>query len=331
LAEEGFAMASPTPSPNDLTRQQLDELDALLQRMLSLPIGSGMSGASPAASSATPAAASQFPSVLAAHPGLADYPLPPEWKEPAAATPPVPPPGWRSDAPATSARPPHWPSQPFRGEDDDELASNSVAVVSNSAGVAGGAASQPVSRDAVINFAGSESAGTGFESQPSPASSDSLSVTTTEMNLKVPRTVRGVDAPLVPPPPVATASAVSSTTPSVSKVAATTPPPEEAIPLRLNAETCGDDPGQPTALSPQVCETASTCDRAPAPVGTPIWLWPLIGMNAVIELLLGLMGPIGRFMMHPTVRQLLGWVGLMLLTAAAVWSAVSLGWVPGVR
>src|SRR2546423_85779 len=26
------------PSPNDLTRQQLDELDALLQRMLSLPL-----------------------------------------------------------------------------------------------------------------------------------------------------------------------------------------------------------------------------------------------------------------------------------------------------
>lgn len=32
-------MAS-APSPNDLTRQQLDELDALLQRMLSLPLGS---------------------------------------------------------------------------------------------------------------------------------------------------------------------------------------------------------------------------------------------------------------------------------------------------
>ena len=26
------------PSPNDLTRQQLDELDALLQRMLALPL-----------------------------------------------------------------------------------------------------------------------------------------------------------------------------------------------------------------------------------------------------------------------------------------------------
>lgn len=31
-------MPVPTTSPNDLTRQQLDELDALLQRMLSLPL-----------------------------------------------------------------------------------------------------------------------------------------------------------------------------------------------------------------------------------------------------------------------------------------------------
>src|SRR5438128_10298532 len=31
-------MPAPAVSPNDLTRQQLDELDALLQRMLSLPL-----------------------------------------------------------------------------------------------------------------------------------------------------------------------------------------------------------------------------------------------------------------------------------------------------
>jgi hypothetical protein len=37
------------PTANDLTRQQLDELDALLQRMLSMPAGSGDSlGATPA-------------------------------------------------------------------------------------------------------------------------------------------------------------------------------------------------------------------------------------------------------------------------------------------
>ena len=66
-------------------------------------------------------------------------------------------------------------------------------------------------------------------------------------------------------------------------------------------------------------------------VGTPIWFWPLLAINTVMEWLLGLMGPIGATMMHPTIRQILGWIGVMLLTASAVWSAVSLGWIPGVR
>ena len=35
---EGFPPMAASPSPNDLTRQQLDELDVLLQRMLALPI-----------------------------------------------------------------------------------------------------------------------------------------------------------------------------------------------------------------------------------------------------------------------------------------------------
>jgi hypothetical protein len=36
---QGFPAMATTPTPNDLTRQQLDDLDALLQRMLSVPIG----------------------------------------------------------------------------------------------------------------------------------------------------------------------------------------------------------------------------------------------------------------------------------------------------
>jgi hypothetical protein len=40
-------MPAPAVSPNDLTRQQLDELDALLQRMLSLPVGKPAEAAPP--------------------------------------------------------------------------------------------------------------------------------------------------------------------------------------------------------------------------------------------------------------------------------------------
>jgi hypothetical protein len=60
------------PSPNDLTRQQLDELDALLQRMLSVPL--------------VPA----------------DTPAPVTTPGPRAETPPLPP-IWRVDPPAPSA------------------------------------------------------------------------------------------------------------------------------------------------------------------------------------------------------------------------------------
>lgn len=68
-----------SPSPNDLTRQQLDELDTLLQRMLGLPL-------------APP------PDAAPARRPVDPLPLP----EPAVR----PPAGWRADAPATAARPP---------------------------------------------------------------------------------------------------------------------------------------------------------------------------------------------------------------------------------
>ncbi|QJW95939.1 hypothetical protein [Frigoriglobus tundricola] len=69
------------PSPNDLTRQQLDELDALLQRMLSVPL--------------TPA---ETP-VPANRPGA--RPQPTAWR----AEPPVPP----AEVPAPPAPPPVMP------------------------------------------------------------------------------------------------------------------------------------------------------------------------------------------------------------------------------
>lgn len=76
------------PSPNDLTRQQLDELDALLQRMLALPLN-------------TP-----DDPPAAAHAPVTPLPLPPE-VVPAARN-------WRVDPPAPSPSPaPHvLPSAP---------------------------------------------------------------------------------------------------------------------------------------------------------------------------------------------------------------------------
>lgn len=76
-----------SPSPNDLTRQQLDELDVLLQRMLSLPI-----------SQPEPAVAFPPPPPLPELPPVAPRPAPREPAEPPAAS-------WRADTPAASKIP----------------------------------------------------------------------------------------------------------------------------------------------------------------------------------------------------------------------------------
>jgi hypothetical protein len=83
------------PSPNDLTRQQLDELDALLQRMLSLPLNP--------------------PEVpMAAAPPMPEPPVPPSWRvdPPAASMTASAPHLLLTDPPAPPAPPPSPPPAP---------------------------------------------------------------------------------------------------------------------------------------------------------------------------------------------------------------------------
>src|SRR5262245_25764346 len=76
-------MPAPAVSPNDLTRQQLDELDALLQRMLSLPV--------------------QKPAEPAPPPRLPDPPVPPR---PVRTDPPTPGPTPHLSFPPAREEPP---------------------------------------------------------------------------------------------------------------------------------------------------------------------------------------------------------------------------------
>lgn len=82
-------MATP-PTPNDLTRQQLDELDALLQRMLALPLNKG-EGVTPFRS----------PPPLPDLPAVPADPLVGGQRPPS----PLPPDGWRADEPAPAKTP----------------------------------------------------------------------------------------------------------------------------------------------------------------------------------------------------------------------------------
>ena len=98
------------PSANDLTRQQLDELDALLQRMLSLPVNppdSVPSGAPPAAlnrRNETPAAVPRF--VPQSMPS-AELPRP---RFPEPVPPPAPMPAVRPSVAAVPAQEPSLPT-----------------------------------------------------------------------------------------------------------------------------------------------------------------------------------------------------------------------------
>jgi hypothetical protein len=47
----------------------------------------------------------------------------------------------------------------------------------------------------------------------------------------------------------------------------------------------------------------------------------------MMELVLGLLGPLGAVITAPAVKHLLGVTGLGLLAAAAAWSARGMGWV----
>jgi hypothetical protein len=78
-------MATAAHSPNDLTRQQLDELDALLQRMLSLPLNPPDSFAPSAAAPAQPYA----PPMPMPAPVAREAPLPVQVPAPRVFTPPA--------------------------------------------------------------------------------------------------------------------------------------------------------------------------------------------------------------------------------------------------
>jgi hypothetical protein len=83
------------PSANDLTRQQLDELDALLQRMLSLPMSTSDAPPAPPPPPASPPWRVDGPSLAqapAARLTAPPEPLPPPVRPPVFEAPPAPPP-----------------------------------------------------------------------------------------------------------------------------------------------------------------------------------------------------------------------------------------------
>ncbi len=238
---------SPPVNPNDLTRHQLDELDALLQRMLSLPLG----GSPPAGAS--------------------------DDDRPAALTMPEIPPlpaslsggNWRNDA-APIHRLPHPPQ------------------------VMGDANTLTWGHDAPARSTPANFHVPTLSTLPPP----SVEVIPDTIPLFGPpveaRTLRGVDAPALPPnyrpEPAADVLLVPAPAP-VHAAAAMFAPPGTAAPTE--------------------------------PVPTAVW--PVYAVNSLLETGLDLCGPFGKLFTNRTSKQLLGWTGVALLAASAVWLARGYG------
>lgn len=238
---------SPPVNPNDLTRHQLDELDALLQRMLSLPLG----GPPPAGASGDDRpAALTMPEI-----------------------PPLPAPSgggnWRNDA-APAHRLPHAPQ------------------------VMGDANTLTWGHDAPARSTPANFHVPTLSTLPPP----SVEVIPDTIPLFGPpaeaRTLRGVDAPALPPnyrrEPVADVLLVPAPAPVHAAAAMFAPP------------------------------------GAAAPAGpVPAAVWPVYAVNSLLETGLGLCGPFGKLVTNRTSKHLLGWTGVALLAASAVWVARGYG------
>jgi hypothetical protein len=232
-----------TPSPNDLTRQQLDELDALLQRMLAIPA---------AVPEPLPAAQVELPD---------------------------PPTGWRADRPAAA------PAVPT-----PHLAAVAAAVP------------EPAAAVARVN---------PFSFVPTP-----------EEPIEPPEQVAAPSRLFGPPtpetgvPPSAPESAAVTWAP-VQKTLAAAPTPADPGPIDLKAVPAGPAATSKPATMPETKQGAS---------GVPAWLWPVFGMNWLIEKGLSLFGPPGMALATPAMKYMLGGVGILLMVGAAVWTARGMGW-----
>lgn len=229
------------PSPNDLTRQQLDELDALLQRMLNLPLT--------AVDPPPPAPAGGSARQLAAVGG------------PAAPAP----------APAPHLAAVELPRPPARAP--------RVTVT---------ALPEAVPTAVVVARA---------EAPPEPA---------------VPVLAAPPAAELAPPPaPEPMALEADDDGPIITPAAL----PGRAAGRSRSPARVADAPRPPAPPLPAAPEPASSAPRTPH--SNPL-LWPLVAVDRVADVVLGLMGPPGWLLRTGFGKNLLGLagIGLLLYTGA---------------
>jgi hypothetical protein len=81
-------------------------------------------------------------------------------------------------------------------------------------------------------------------------------------------------------------------------------------------------------LAPAPDPSAGPAVRTPPPAASGVGLFtPVAVLNRCLEGVLDWCGPLGHWLTRPPVKHLLGYTGLILMTAAAAWVARGMGWV----
>lgn len=245
-------------SPNDLTRQQLDELDALLQKMLAVPIA--------------PADPTPVPSIEV-----------PELPEPAGA--------WRLDPPTPAAtRMPH-------------VMPAATPVMAEAMPVA---AAQKFAAEPIF-----------LETRFDPRSFNRPDASA---NVPTPR-LFGPSEPQMAPPEM------TFVPPPIQNRSTFAPPPMQSEPVEMAPMNAMPADDVPMMRDDEMAVPLSMAETSAESSGVPIAMWPVYGVNKVIESVLGLLGPPGELFCMPAMKWLLGLAGIAMLLAAAAWSARGMGWI----
>ncbi len=272
------------PTSLDTTRQMLDELDALMERMLSLP-SEEPSPATPAASPAAPlkaeltilpeasAPASQ-PAPLAARPRLRDLrkplqnPDPPPHVESLRVTVPTP----------EESDPPQSESEPLASSEQRmaKFLDNKREPLRNLRPRRPIDTPDPAAHQDEPTAPSAREMGKGF--RPRPATSLALSAQTE-------------DSPSEPSVPI-------------------------AIPVRVEKSEI-----EPVSLEVIPPTTGPTIADLPDPQPTlRSWiLFPLVAINLIFDAFTYLLGPIGKTFRTPAGRMILGFTGIALILLAGLW------------
>ena len=243
-------------SPNDLTRQQLDELDALLQKMLAVPIA--------------PAEPTPVPSVEV-----------PELPEPVGS--------WRMDAPTPAAmRLPH-------------MTPAAVPAMAEVAPSMPKFAAEPVFLETRID-------------------SRQFARPDASANMPMPR-LFGPSEPQMAPPEM------TFVPPPIQNRSTFVPPPMQAEPVEMATMNAMPADDVPMMRDEEMAVPLAMAETPAASGSVPVAMWPVYGVNKIIESVLGLFGPPGELFCMPAMKWLLGLAGIALLLAAAAWSARGMGWI----